>query len=395
LQHLSLEQAQQALLAILPKLKTEPVAIADALGRVLASDLAAPRSLPASEQSAVDGYAVGCSTSTIPGSFRMVGRYRLGDSPEQPLQHNEAVEVKTGGNLPPGTCAVVPREKTRCDSDMLLVEEMVKPGQNIKSQGEDFCRGEIMLGEYTQLDAGSIALLAAMGIETVPVYRRPRIGIVNLAPNVVPAGIPIRPGQTRDSNGPMLTALVQQHGGTAVIAANAPNREMASRLLELLEEVDIVICTGGSYTENLSDAREFFTAIGARVLYWDIAIQPGSHTGAARLDSGLLVSLSGNPAACFVGYHVFVAPVIRAMQGQAAMPKRVIAGCINGFGKAANSRRLVRARAWYGNSGWEAEVLPGQKPSMIRSLLQCNALIDIAAGSPAVPAGSSVEVMLL
>jgi molybdopterin molybdotransferase len=83
------------------------------------------------------------------------------------------------------------------------------------------------------------------------------------------------------------------------------------------------------------------------------------------------------------------------MQGQAAMPKRVIARCINGFGKAANSRRLVRARAWYGNSGWEAEVLPGQKPSMIRSLLQCNALIDIAAGSPAVPAGSSVEVMLL
>lgn len=395
MQHLSLEQAQQALLNYLPNLETEKVALADALGRVLASDLVAPHSLPRFDQSAVDGYAVGCSTSTIPSSFKMVGNYRLGDFPEQPLQHNEAVEVKTGSDLPPGTRAVVPHEKTECDSDMLLVNEMVKPRQNIKSQGEDFCQGETMLGEYTQLDAGSIALLAAMGVETIPVYRQPRIGIVNLASNVVPAALPIRPGQTWDSNGPMLTAMVRQHGGTAVIAANAPSKEMTSRLLELLEQVDIVVCTGGSYNDNGSEARQLFTAIDAQVLYWDIAIQPGSHTGAAHLDSGLLFSLSGNPAACFVGYHLFVAPVIKAMLGEANLPNRVTARCINGFGKAANTRRLVRARAWYGNSGWEVEVLPGQKPSMIRSLLQCNALIDIAAGSPAVAAGSDVEVLLL
>ncbi len=395
MQHLSLEQAQQELLSVLPSLEMELVPLSAGLGRILASDIAAPYSLPQSDQSAVDGYAVGRPTSTIPSSFKMVGDYRLGEAPQQPLRDNEAVRVSTGGNLPPGTCAVAPHEKTTCNGEMLLVAEIAKLGQNIKNKGEDFRQGETILYGKSRLNAGSIALLAAMGIGTVPVYRQPRIGIINLAPNVVPASLPIGSGQTWDSNGPMLTALVQQHGGRAVIAETACGSEMTSRLLELLDQVDIVICTGGSYMEDDSEARQLFAAVGARVLYWDIAVQPGSHTGAASLDSRLLFSLSGNPAACFVGYHLFVAPVIRAMMGQAKLPGRIAARCVNGFSKAANTRRMVRGQACYRNSEWEVEVLPGQKPSMIRSLLECNALIDIAAGSPAVEAGSNVQILLL
>lgn len=394
MQDLSLEQAQKILLENLPLLETETVALSAGLNRILARQMTASQSLPAAEQSAVDGYAVGSSTSAVPSNFRVAGSYQLEECPNYPLQSNEAVRVKTGGVLPPGTCAVVPHEKTFCKADLLLVYEKVKTGQNIKSQGEDFRQGEVILNGSTRLTASGIALLSAMGVDAVEVYRRPRIATINLAPNVVPAPLPITMGQTWDSNGPMLSALVQQDGGVAVVAEPVVVSELPQRLPELLNTVDLLICTGGSYTENDSEARSLFTDIGAKVLYWDVAIQPGSHTGAAKMDSQLLFSLSGNPAACFVGYQLFVAPVIKAMFGQTGQ-NRAQARCINGFNKPANTRRMVRGRALYSDNGWEVTVLPGQKPSMIRSLLDCNALIDIAAGSPALEPGSSVQLILL
>lgn len=391
---LSVEQAQQYLREVVPLLKPEVVALSVGQNRVLARDITAPQNLPAYPQAAVDGYAVGSATSSIPSLFTTVGSYQLGQLPSQPLQSNEAVKVDTGGCLPPGTCAVVPHERTRCESEILLIDERVKAGQNIKAKGEDFVQGEVILGANTRLSASGIALLAALGIDAVEVLQQPRIAIVSLAPNVVPAPLPITAGQTWDSNGPMLAALVQQDGGIAVIAETVAGNELPQYLMELSGRADLLICTGGSYQENDSEARRLFTDLGARVLYWDVAIQPGSHTGAASLNSNLLFSLSGNPGACFVGYQLFVAPVIRAMLGQAG-PQRIKARCVNGFNKAAKTRRMVRGQAWYSDSGWEVTVLPGQKPSMIRSLLNCNALIDITAGTAAVEPGGSVEVILL
>jgi molybdopterin molybdotransferase len=191
MQDLSLEQAQKILLDILPDLKTEIVYLNSALNRVLARDISAPRSLPDCEQSAVDGYAVGSSRPAAPSLFRIVGSCQLGELPPHPLQSNDAVKVKTGGGLPPGTCAVVPHEKTRYENQMLLVDEKIKDGQNIKAKGEDFLQDEVVLKAKSRLTAGGIALLAALCINAVEVYRLPRIGIVNLAPNVVPAPRPI------------------------------------------------------------------------------------------------------------------------------------------------------------------------------------------------------------
>lgn len=393
--HLSLEQAQQKLLSVLPTLDIDKVPLSGAMHRVLGRDIAAPQSLPAGDQSAVDGFAVGSATSSASSSFKMVGHYHLGDLPIRPLQADEAAKVSTGGCLPPGTHAVVPHEKTSLNQDTLLVGEKVKPGQNIKRTGEDYCQGEVMVNANTWLDAGCIALLAAMGLDSIPVYRKPRAAILSLAANVVSGPVNITPGQTRDSNGPMLAALVQQQGGKVMAVEKAVSGEESSQLLKLLNEADIVICTGGSYMEDDSEARQLFQTIGAKQLYWDVAVQPGSHNGAASWQTRLLFALSGNPAACFVGYHLFVAPVLRAMLGQQDEGFRVVARCVNGFNKAANTRRLVRGRARRTKTGWEVTVLPGQKPSMLRSLLNCNALIDIPAGSPAVDVGANVEVLLL
>ena len=395
MKQLHLEQAQQILASVLPTFDDiEKLPLSAALNRVLAQDMVAPQALPAGEQSAVDGYAVGSATPAPLSSFKLVAQYELGDMPASPLGAGEAAKVGTGGFLPSRTLGVVPHEKTVLNGDTLTIEGTVKPGQNIKRQGEDFKQDEILLKANTRLDAGCIALLAAMGLDPVPVYRRPRLGILNMAASVVSGPAAVAPGQIRDSNGPMLAALIQGKGGEVRAVTNSIPAKESEQLVELLNEADIVICTGGSYTEADSDARRLFDSIKARQLYWDVAVQPGSHNGAASYGNSLLFALSGNPASCFVGYQLFVAPVLRALLRQDEGAK-VLARCVSGFNKVSPTRRLVRAQAKCSKTGWEVSVLPGQKPSMLRSLLHCNALIDIPAGSPAVDVNANVEVFLL
>ena len=394
----SLEKAQQLLLDHLPPRKTETVSVLEANSRVLAEDIFAIRNLPAVSQSAVDGYALGEGDLPINSVVQLKGQLGIGEVSDYGLEPGEAIGVLTGGTLPPNCQAVVPHEKTSLDGLDLKIMEQVKPGQNIKQAGEDFPSGDLLLSAGQKLDPGAVALLSAFGIKRVTVFSQPRIGILSLGGNIVSWEEEPEPGQVRDSNTPMLLALIGHQGGMAgdlEIAIAGDKRDGASKLGQMMAKNDIVICTGGSYFAAGGEAATLFQAAGAHIFYWDVPIQPGSHTGAARYEDCLLFALSGNPAACFVGYQLFVAPVLLAMQGKNPGPVRIKARCSNDFSKKTGSRRLVRGRAEHTSRGWEVTILPGQKPSMLRSLISCNALIDLPAGHPPFNEGVEVPVILL
>jgi molybdopterin molybdotransferase len=126
-----------------------------------------------------------------------------------------------------------------------------------------------------------------------------------------------------------------------------------------------------------------------------VPVQPGSHAGASVLNGRLIFALSGNPAACAVGYQLFAAQAVLAMQGFKPRLKRLKARCVNGFAKKSGSRRFIRGHAYWDQEGWQVMVLPGQKPSMIRSLVNCNALIDMPPNHPPIEVGQEVSVLLL
>lgn len=395
---LTLEIAQQLILDNTTILSFEHVSLLEACGRILAENLIAGENLPPYQQSAVDGYALSDGMADLHSSFTVIGHLALGDYPAVSLNSGEAMGVLTGGALPSGTQAVVPQEKTIVEENKITILEKAKPGNNIKQAGEDFKAGTLMLSKGTCLDAGCIALLAAFGIDKVPVYRRPQVAIMGLGKNVIPCHLTPRPGQTRDSNEALLAAFLQQEGAILVaseLTGGMANGETAERLAAILAKADLVITTGGTYSDGENESRQMLESTGAKVFYWGVNIQPGSHNGAARCGQKLLFSLSGNPAACAVGYQLFVAPALRAMQGITPYPLRVQACCVNGFSKKSGSRRFVRGHAMYNARGWEVEVLAGQKPSMLRSLINCNALIDLPAGSPPVEAGAAVNIILL
>lgn len=397
-QDLDIEQAQQLILQNISRMAVHMLPISAAIDRVLAQDMAALQDLPGEPQSAVDGFALGDDSGSVNSRFTLKGFLQPGVCPREDLIGGEAMGVRTGAALPFGTGAVVPHEKTQIEGETLIVKEEIKPGNNIKQPGEDYHQGEILGKQGTVIDPGYISLLAAMGISSVPVHALPRVAILGLGKNVIEHSRTPVTGQTRDSNGPMLTALVQRAGGQVIaceLTAQLNAEQASRRLSELLQQSDAVITTGGTYAEIHGEARGLLESMKAEIVYWGTNVQPGSHNGLAICNKVPVFSLSGNPAACAVGFQLLVAPALHYMQGKDFACKTVQAVCSNNFNKAARSRRMVRGRARVGENGWEVEVLPGQKPSMHKSLLNCNALIDMEPGHPPLQAGSIVNIVLL
>lgn len=395
--NLNLEAAQQTVLKHARPLLTETLPIMSALGRISADEVKAPADLPGNAQSAVDGYALSELAVNAEKKYLLTGHAAMGEVPEDCLQSGQALGVLTGGILPAQTVAVIPHEKTDIKNNYLYPLEEIKPGNNIKAAGEDFTRGDVLISDGVIIGPAEISLLAAFGITSIKVYTKPRVAILCLSENIAPWEANPEPGKTRDSNGPLLQSLIIQDGGipASCIVAAGRSASVKAALAELLDQIDVLIITGGSYADGENEASLLMQELNADLLYWDVPIQPGSHTGAAVLDSRLFFALSGNPAACAVGYHLFVAPALRAMQGLSPDFQRIIATCTNGFPKKSGSRRFIRGQLTWTPQGWQVSVLPGQKPSMIRSLIHCNALIDIPAGSPPISPGDDVSVVVL
>jgi len=393
LENISLEEAQNQILQHTRCMNTEFISILSALGRIGAAEVYAPGDLPGRDQSAVDGYAL-CG---LMEKYQLTGAGKSGEIPQNQLQPGQTFAVSTGGNLPDGTVAVIPREKTEIRNNYLYPQEEIKPGNNIKQAGEDFFRGSPLINCGLKIGAAEISLFAAFGITNIEVYRQPRVAVLCLSKNIVAWQSTPQKGQMRDSNGPLLSSLVIRDGGIPVACYTTAPDAISPKLAaeKLLEQADILIITGGTYADGENEACSLMNELGAEVLYWDVPVQPGSHTGFSVYNFRQIFALSGNPAACAVGYHLFVAPALKTMQGSDPCFKRITAVCSNGFPKKAGSRRFIRGHLDWIDEGWQVAVLPGQKPSMIRSLIQCNALIDLPAGSPPIAAGEDVSVIVI
>lgn len=392
--NISVEEAQKYIFNQVRPLSAENISILDSLGRVNAAELMASSNLPGYAQSAVDGYALAGLADAAERKYLLTGNAQLG---EVSLQAGQALGVLTGGKLPAGTIAVIPHERADIKDHILYPLEEVKAGNNIKQPGEDFARGDQLISCGAKITAADISLLAAYGTNHIEVYQKPRVAVLCLSKNIIPWQADPEPGKMRDSNGPLLHALILQDDAipTASLLAGSETVSIQESIKKLQDQFDVLIITGGTYADGNNEARMLMEALGAEILYWDAAVQPGSHTGASLWNSRLIFALSGNPAACAVGYHLFVAPALRAMQGLPPGLQRISAVCSNGYPKESGSRRFIRGRLSWTETGWQVAVLPGQKPSMIRSLLQCNAFIDMPAASSPIEAGETVSVIVL
>jgi molybdopterin molybdotransferase len=416
-QLLSLEEALERILEDVLPLRAETVPLPEALGRVLSEEVTALLTLPAWDNSAMDGYAVRArdvaqASPEAPVTLRVTGEVAAGYEPTVQVEPGCAVRVLTGAMIPPGADAVVQVEDTDAAAGPAALPESVgirapaPAGQHIRLAGSDMRQGDALLPAGRRIAPAVIALLAAAGHARVNVHRRPRVAIVATGDELTPIGEPLGPASIPDSNSESIAAQVTAAGAEPVRLGIAGDDAEAvrERLLEGVLAADVLIVTGGVSVGAHDVVKDVFADIGSLDL-WRVAIQPGkplAYGSAPRPDGGhcLLFGLPGNPVSSFVTFELFVRPALRRLHGEAAGRGRLVVGATlsEPVTKSAARRAFVRVRLEPDPAAagrYLAHLAGGQGSYVLTALAAADGLAIIPEGVAEAPAGTAVEVIRL
>jgi molybdopterin molybdotransferase len=319
---IDLQTAQDRILAALPPVSSECVPLEQAAARVLATAVPAAVDLPMFDNSAMDGYAVraadvaGAAAAT-PVRLQLRARISAGERFAGELRAGECVRVFTGAPVPRGADAVVMQEDTRTEGAEVLVLDSAQPGEHVRLQGEDVRRGAVLAEAGRDVSPGLMGLLAATGIASVEVGRRPEIGLLATGSELCTAGAPLAPGQIYESNRAMLAALVTQAGGVAKVFPLVRDTlaETRTALETVLASCDLVVTSGGVSVGEMDFVKAAFEALGGNLEFWRVAMRPGKPFVFGRRQEKFLFGLPGNPVSAYVTFQLLVRPAVRRWQG--------------------------------------------------------------------------------
>jgi molybdopterin molybdotransferase len=316
---LSVEEAQDRIIAAARPTPAEQIGLADALGRVLAEDLAARRTQPPMDVSAMDGYAVRAEdVATVPVTLKIVGHAPAGDSHDDTVGPGEAVRIFTGGPVPDGADSIVIQEDTESDGKTVTIKESVKLGNYVRPAGLDFREGDLLLESGRLLSVRDVGLAAAMNRPWLMVRRKPRITILATGDEVVMPGDPIGRNQIVSSNGLALSAAVRAFGGEPVLLGIAPDdRDALARMAAGAAGSEMLLTTGGVSVGEHDLVQSVLGDEGLEVDFWRIAMRPGKPLMFGHIGDTMTIGLPGNPVSTLVCAMIFVQPAIRRMLGMA------------------------------------------------------------------------------
>lgn len=386
----------------------ESVSLQQAHGRFLAEDLVADHDVPSFDRSPYDGFAIRAedtegANSNDPIILDVVGEIGAGSVFDDFVQSGQAVRIMTGAAIPEGCNAVVMLELSRELSEgsrkFVELKRAYQKGDNLSLQGEDTRNGTVLAEKGTFINAGISALLATFGYSEVPVSKKPVIGVLATGSELLEVEQPLEPGKIRNSNAYMILSQIERVGGDVIYFGKLSD-DLDSCLTAVkaaLSQVDMLITTGGVSVGDYDYLPEIYATLGASVLFNKVAMRPGSVTTVAALDGKLLFGLSGNPSACYVGFELFVRPIIRTfLFNEKPHLKRVKAHLGEDFKKANPFTRFVRATLEYGDDG-ELLISPSgfNKSNAVSSLAAANALILLPGGTRGYEKGMLVDALLL
>jgi molybdenum cofactor synthesis domain-containing protein len=377
----------------------------DALGHVTASAVVAGSAVPPFTTSAMDGYALR-STDTTGGavSLRVVGALMAGDEPRVTVGSGEAVRIMTGAAVPSGADAVCVIE--RCvvhdGGATVEVEGSLSAGRHIRHVGSDIEPGDVVIGAGTTLGPGHLGVLASLGIETVVVHARPRVGVLSTGDELVEGAVPRRPGMIPDANRHMLLAQIRQSGWAAIdLGIVGDDKEaVAAALRAGAARCDALVTSGGVSVGDLDVVKLVLDDLSGGTMRWmQVAIKPAKPLAFGHLAAtGTPVfGLPGNPVSAMVSFELFARPALRRMAGHGQLERPRL--------KARATTDLPRRRDGKvhfplvlvtrgGDGGLEVGAAAGQEAHQLRAMADANALAVLPDGE-GVKAGGAVEVMLL
>ncbi|MFC0862717.1 gephyrin-like molybdotransferase Glp [Sphaerimonospora cavernae] len=384
------------ILAAVRPLAPMEVDIENALGTVLAEDVASPMPLPPFDNSAMDGYAVRAEdVAATPVMLPVIEDVAAGDGGVHAVGPGLAARIMTGAPVPAGADAVVPVEWTDGGTARVTISRPAPFGNAIRRAGEDVEAGDLVLRAGTRVGPAQVGILAGVGRRRVTVRPRPRVVVLSTGAELAEPGTPLGAGQIWESNSFMLAAAVRQAGGEGFRAGAVTDdpREFLEALDTQLLRADAVITSGGVSMGAYEPVKEALAPLG-KVAFEKVAMQPGMPQGFGLVgpDAVPIFTLPGNPVSSFVSFVLFVKPALLAMQGlPTGPPPTVRAATTAPLRSPAGKRSFLRAVL----SGEVVAPVHGQGSHQLAALASANALIVLPEDVTELPQGAEVEVIPL
>jgi molybdopterin molybdotransferase len=367
---------------VTPVAGTGRVALRNARGRVLASDVIAPIDLPPFDNSAVDGYAVRHADvgSQHETALKVVDRLTARRAAAHAVNAGEAIRIFTGAPMPQGADTVFMQEDVRLDGASVIVPPGLKRGANRRLAGEDVTHGSVALAAGRRLQPQDLSMAASLGLQELQVRRRVRVAIFSTGDEIVEPGAPLPAAGLYDANRELLCALLARlEAEVTDLGILRDDRErLAARLAEAARGHDLVLTSGGVSTGEADYVKDAIGAAGSLV-FWRVAIKPGRPVAMGVLRGTAFVGLPGNPVAVFVTFARLVRPLLLRLAG--AAPEPLIALPVKaGFAyrKKKGRREYVRVSLTRRDDGYyEAHKHPQDGAGVISSLTATDGLAEL------------------
>ncbi|VAW02633.1 Molybdopterin molybdenumtransferase [hydrothermal vent metagenome] len=383
------------------KLTSQPCALAQIQGRVLASPVEATANLPAFDNSAMDGFAMRANPAQGQIHLPVCSQILAGDAPAGNENPASAVQIMTGAPVPNWCQSVVPIENVTAKYDAsnqpisITTNGPIAAGQHIRLAGQDVRQGDMVLPAGRQIGAGDVMMLAALGVEDANIVQRPKIALISTGAELIDdAATELAPGQIRNSNQPFLVAsLANWPVQTDAMSGHPDTLEdfipMVERALE--NGAHIIISTGAVSMGVRDFVPDALRQLGAEIIFHKCKIRPGKPILLAKLPNGtLFFGLPGNPVSAAVGFRFFVLPALRHILGMTA-PAIRYAKLTHAFTKRAGFCLFAKAKVQNLDGQMQIEILPGQQSFRIAPLLEANCWAQLPQTTSELAAGELLQ----
>jgi molybdopterin molybdotransferase len=405
---LTVPEASARILAPIRALPPERVALAHAAGLVLATPIRSPITIPAWDNSAMDGYAVRAAdiagaSAAAPVSLAVLERIAAGEFPTRTVTAGTATRIMTGAPIPGGADTVIRVEDSDGAMDRVAIRSDRDAKKNVRRRGEDIVEGATVLEAGAPLGAAQLGVLASVGAAEVMVHRRPRVAFMASGDEIVDLDrfAEVRAGKKIiTSNSYTLTAMIVANGGLPInlgIARDDP-ADIRTRMLRALDErADLLITSAGISAGEYDYVRTVLQELGVTLDVWKVRMRPGAPLGSGALRGMPWIGLPGNPVSTMVTFELFVRPVMRRMLGHTRLHRRPVPVVLEEpVTIGAKLTHFLRAIVTVRDDGTLTARLTGPQGSgILTSMTRANALLVIPEDRPRVEAGETVRAIPL
>jgi molybdopterin molybdotransferase len=398
---LSVADALARVLEGVNPLPREDAALTEAAGRVLTDDVAALRTQPPADLSAMDGYAVrAADVASVPVTLMVIGEVAAGRPFAGEVAAGQAARIFTGGVVPPGADTIVIQENTGREGERVVVKQAEKLGRHIRRAGLDFKQGQVLLPRGTRLTDRDVMLAAAMSHPRLPVHRRPKVAVVGTGDELKPPGSTLGPGEIIYSNGFALMALCRAEGAEVIdlgVVRDQVEPTVAAIRKARDAGADILLTTGGASVGDYDLVQRGLKSEGLELAFWRVALRPGRPMMNGRLGGMQVLGLPGNPVSAYVCAFLFLVPLLRKLAGRTdlqAIPESAALGA----DLAQNDERADYLRATLAtgpNGTCVATPIRIQDSSMMAALAKADCFVVREPFQPAAKAGDRCVILRL